>query len=47
MKKKKKKKIVKALLNGKDVVNVEQLIKNVNACVATKMKPWNTVNYWV
>ena len=35
---------IKVLLNGTDVINVEQWTM-LSACVATKLKPWNTLNY--
>ena len=38
---------IKALLNGTDMVNVEQQTEMQSARVATKSKPWNTLNYWV
>ena len=38
---------VKALLNGIDVVNVEQWTQISSAHIAAKLKTWNTSNHWV
>ena len=38
---------IKGLLNSTGVVNVEQWTKIKSACVATKLKSWNSLNYWV
>ena len=32
---------------GVDMINVEKWKQILNACVATKLKPWNTVNYMI
>ena len=38
---------VKVLLNSSGVVNAEQWTKILSACIATKSKSWNTLNYWI
>lgn len=38
---------VKALLNGINVVNVEQWTQISSARIAAKLKTWNTLNHWV
>ena len=38
---------MKVFPNGADLVNVEQWTKMQSARVATKLKPWNTLNYWL
>ena len=43
----KKKKKSQSVTECTDVVNVEQWTKNMSACVPTKSKSRNTVNYWV
>ena len=37
----------KALLSGADVLNLEEWIKMYSACVTTKSKSWNALNYFV
>ena len=38
---------IKTLLNGTDVINVEQWTKMQSACNTTKSKPWNALDYWI
>ena len=37
----------KALLSGADVLNLEEWTKMYSACVTTKSKSWNALNYFV
>ena len=37
----------KALLSGTDVLNLKEWTKMYSACVTTKSKLWNALNYFV
>ena len=44
---KKQEKIKALVVNGMHVDNVEQWTQISGACTAVKLKPWNSLNYWV